>query len=241
MEKANMKILLIEDERPLAMVISRVLTNAGYGVGWVSNGARGLEIALKEDYSLVVLDVNLPGLDGWEVCKELQARRPWVPVLMLTAMDELEDKVKAFELGADDFLAKPFEVAELLARVGAVIRRSVISRDLVTRVADLERDRKTRKVTRMGHELRLNRREYDLLEALASNEGSTVDRETLQRRVWTDDEAFEKSVDVFMRTLKQKVDVPFGRELLKSSPDGGYMLSSDRSAARTLGYEAFVA
>ncbi len=223
-----MKILLIEDERPLAMVISRVLTNAGYGVGWVSNGARGLEIALKEEYSLVILDVNLPGLDGWEVCKELQARRPWVPVLMLTAMDELEDKVKAFELGADDFLAKPFEVAELLARVGAVIRRSVISRDLVTRVADLELDRKTRKVTRMGHEIRLN-------------EGSSVDRETLQRRVWTDDEAFGQSVDVFMRTLKQKVDVPFGRELLKSSPDGGYMLSSDRCVTRTLGYEAFVA
>jgi len=241
MEKTHTKILLIEDERPLALVISRFLSEAGWGVGWVSNGAKGLDVALKDDFALVLLDVNLPGMNGWDVCREIRAKKPWVPIIMLTAMDELEDKVRAFHLGADDFIAKPFELAELEARVESVIRRSTLSRDLVTRVADLELDRKTRRVTRRGREIRLNRREYDLLEALASNEGSTVDRETLQRRVWTDDEAFGKSVDIFMTTLKQKVDVPFGKELLKATPNGGYMLGYDQKGELCLGCDAFVA
>jgi len=219
-----MKILIVEDERSVAHVEIRALAEAGWLVDWASDGIRGLEAALKEDYALVVLDVMLPGKSGWEVVQELRTKKPAIPILMTTALDDVDDKVKGLHLGADDYLVKPFELSELIARIESMIRRDHLSRDLVTRVADLELDRKTRTVTRQGRGIRLTRREYDLLEALASNAGTAVDRDTLQRRVWTDDEAFEQTVDIFVRTLKQKVDAPYGHNLIHSVGDGKYLL-----------------
>ena len=220
-----MKILIIEDESSVAHVMRQAFTEAGWEVAWESDGIRGLDSALKGDFAVVLVDVMVPGKTGWEIVKELRAKRPSIPILITTAMDDVEDKVRGLRLGADDYLVKPFELRELLARVESLIRRDRLNRDLVTRVADLELDRKTRIVTRRGKPLRLNRREYDLLEALASNEGKAVDRETLQQRVWTDDEAFEKTVDVFVRTLKEKVDVPFRHELIHSFGEDAYVLA----------------
>ncbi len=220
-----MKVLVIEDERSIAHVMLRTLADAGWEVAWASEGVSGLEAALKDDIDLVVLDVMLPGKTGWEIVRELRAKRPAIPILMQTALDDVDDKVKGLRLGADDYLVKPFELSELVARVEALIRRDQLSRDLVTRVADLELDRKTRSVRRRGMKILLSRREYDLLEALASHEGDPVDRETLQRLVWTDNEAFDHTVDVFVRTLKRKVDGPFGRDLIHACDEGMYALS----------------
>jgi two-component system copper resistance phosphate regulon response regulator CusR len=225
----HLKLLIIEDERSFALVLIRALTESGWDVSWASDGATGLDIALNEDFAAVMLDVMLPSKNGWEVLEQLKERRPSVPVLLTTALDDLDDKVKGLRLGADDYLVKPFELKELAARLESVVRRERLGRDLVTRVADLTLDRKTRKVSRQGRPVSLTRREYDLLEALASNAGCYIDRDTLQRRVWTDDEAFEKTVDVFVRTLKQKVDVPFGKELIYSSGDGWYALLEDKN------------
>jgi len=219
-----MKILVVEDERSVAHVEMQALTEAGWHVDLVSDGIRGLEAALTEDYALVLLDVMLPGMSGWEVVKELRAKKSVIPILMTTALDGVDDKVKGLHLGADDYLVKPFELSELVARIESLIRRDHLSRDLVTRVADLEVDRKTRTVTRRGSVIRLTRREYDLLEALASNVGTAVDRDTLQRRVWTDNEAFEQTVDIFVRTLKQKIDAPFGHDLIHATDGGEYLL-----------------
>jgi two-component system copper resistance phosphate regulon response regulator CusR len=227
MSNKDTKILIIEDERSFALVLVRALSEAGWDVSWASDGASGLDTALKEEYSAVILDVMLPGRNGWEILENLRASRPLLPILLTTALDDVGDKVRGLRLGADDYLVKPFELQELIARIEALIRRERLGRDLVTRVADLTLDRKTRTVTRGGHRIRLSRREYDLLEALASNAGNDVDKETLQRRVWTDDEAFEQTVDVFVRTLKQKVDVGFGQELIHRSANGVYALRDD--------------
>jgi DNA-binding response OmpR family regulator len=218
------RILIIEDERSLALVLHRALSEEGWEVSWASDGATGLEIAIEEDFAAVMLDVMVPGKNGWEVLEQLRAAKPSLPILLTTALDDVDDKVKGLRLGADDYLVKPFEFKELFARLESLIRRDRLGRDLITRVGDMTLDRKTRKVTRRGYEIRLTRREYDLLEALASNVGHAVDRDTLQRRVWTDDEAFEKTVDIFVRTLKRKLDVPYGVDLIHSSADGGYML-----------------
>lgn len=225
MSISNPRILIIEDERSLALVMNRALTEEGWEVCWASDGCTGLDTALQEDFAAVMLDVMIPGKNGWTVLEQLRAAKPSVPILLTTALDDVDDKVKGLRLGADDYLVKPFEFKELFARLESLIRRDRLGRDLVTRVGDMVLDRKTRQVTRQGHEIRLTRREYDLLEALASNVGCAVDRETLQRRVWTDDEAFERTVDVFARTLKQKLDVPYGVDLIHRLGDGRYLLS----------------
>jgi len=227
----KLKVLIIEDERSLAIVMSRVLIEAGWQADWASDGIQGLEAALKDDYAAVLLDVMLPGMSGWEVLTSVRAQRPTLPILLTTALDDIDDKVRGLHLGADDYLVKPFELKELIARLETIVRRSQVGEGLVTRVEDLSLDRRTRSVTRQGKEIHLTRREYDLLEALASNHGLPVDRETLQVRVWTDDEAFGKSVEVFMRTLKQKVDVPFGHDLIHAPGNGSYRLGEPRSCA----------
>ncbi len=224
MDHKEPKLLIIEDERSFALVLKRALTEEGWDVSWASDGAIGLEIALKDEFAVILLDLMLPGKSGWEILEVLRQSRPWTPILLTSALDDIEDKVKGLQLGADDYLVKPYELKELVARIESLIRRERLGRDLVTRVADLTLDRKTRRVTRGGFEIRLTRREYDLLEALASNVGYAVDRETLQRRIWTDNEAFDKTVDVFVRTLKQKVDRPFGYDLIHSYGDGCYSL-----------------
>ena len=216
----------MEDERPLALAIVRILKGAGYAVTWAPDGDKGYEAARHEPYDCIVLDVLLPGRTGWAVLEGLRLAKVNTPVLMLTAMDEVGDKVKGLNLGADDYLAKPFEAPELVARVGALLRRDKANKGHLIRVADLEIDRDARRVSRGGTPIALTRREYDLLEALAANEGRVLSRETIQERVWSDDEAFSNTVDVFIGTLRKKVDAPFGKKLIHTEIGFGYVLRS---------------
>jgi DNA-binding response OmpR family regulator len=221
--------VFVVEERPLGLAVTRVLTDAGFHVSWSSDGQRGYEAGLNEEFDLLVLDVLLPHKNGWDICRDLRAAKRTVPILMLTAMDELSDKVRGLEIGADDYLPKPFEVTELVARAHALVRRDKVNKSLVSKIADLEIDRSNRKVTRGGVDIKLTRREYDLLEALASNEGRVLSRQTIQERVWTDDESFSNTVDVFIGTLRKKID--FGRtvKLIHTVHGFGYMLRSSES------------
>jgi len=222
-----MKILLVEDERPLAVAVTRLLTDVGWHLTWEGDGVKGCLAAMQEDFDLVILDVMLPSKNGWDILAELRAARRTMPILMLTALEETEDKVKGLELGADDYLPKPFEVTELVARAKALLRRDKVNKGLVVRIADLEIDRKSRHVTRGGKLIGLTRREYDLLEALASNEGRVLSRETIQERVWTDEESFSNTVDVFIGTLRKKIDAPFDKKLIHTVHGFGYVLKSE--------------
>lgn len=222
-----MKALLVEDERPLGLAVTRVLTDAGFHVSWTADGQRGFEAGLNEEFDLVVLDVLLPHKNGWDICRDLRAAKRSAPILMLTALDEVTDKVRGLQIGADDYLAKPFEVTELVARAHALVRRDKVNKTLVTKIADLEIDRQNRRVTRAGAEVKLTRREYDLLEALASNEGRVLSRQTIQERVWTDEESFSNTVDVFIGTLRKKIDAPFDKKLIHTVHGFGYVLKNE--------------
>ena len=219
-----MKILLIEDEAAIAAVLRRGLEQARYQVEVAADGARGLELALTENFGLIVLDLMLPKLDGWQVCEELRAQRCRTPILMLTARGQVLDRVKGLEMGADDYLAKPFEFIELLARVRALLRRDKIHKTRVFRVADLEIDTALHRVTRAGREIALSPREYTLLEALASHEGQVLTREAIQDRVWMDEEAYSNTVDVYIGLLRKKIDAESEVKLIQTVRGAGYTL-----------------
>ena len=166
-----MKVLLIEDERPLALAAMKILDRAGFDVTWASDGVIGGETAKSGRFNAIVLDVLMPRRNGWEVLEDLRAEKVNTPVLMLTALDEAREKVKGLNLGADDYLAKPFEASELVARVEALVRRDRVGKQHLIQVADLTIDREARTVVRSGHPVRLTRREYDLLEGARRERG----------------------------------------------------------------------
>ncbi len=226
-----MNILLIEDETAIANVVRRGLEQAGYQVDSAEDGARGLQMALSGNYGLVLLDVMLPGLDGWQVCAEMRAQRCRTPILMLTARGQILDRVKGLELGADDYLPKPFEFIELLARVRALLRRDRVHKARVFRVADLEIDTALHRVKRAGREIALSPREYTLLEALASHEGQVLTREAIQERVWMDDEAYSNTVDVYIGLLRKKIDADSENKLIHTVRGAGYTLRRPESEA----------
>lgn len=219
-----MKILLVEDDEPIARVVRRGLEQAGFQVDVAVDGLKGLQEASQHSYALVILDIMLPGMDGWRVCEELRERRIPVPVLMLTARGTLEDKVRGLETGADDYLPKPFEFPELLARVRALLRRDRLHKSRIIRVADLEIDTGQRRVTRAGIVIGLSRREYDLLEALAAHEGQVLTREVIQERVWQDDESYSNTVDVYVGLLRKKIDAGNDVKLVQTVRGVGYTL-----------------
>ena len=222
-----MKILLIEDEAGIANMIRRGLTDASYVVETAADGKTGLDMAQSNAYALVILDLMLPKMDGWQVCEELRAHRNRVPVLMLTARDNVEDRVKGLDLGADDYLPKPFDFQELLARVRALIRRDRIHRSRTIRIADLEMDTAQHRVTRAGAEVKLSHREYELLEALASNEGKVLTREAIQERIWMNEECFSNTVDVYIRMLRKKIDADHVQKLIQTVHGVGYTLRAN--------------
>ena len=224
-----MKVLLVEDERPLAMAATKILSRAGFDVTWASDGVMGYESAKEGAFDVIVLDVLIPRRNGWQVLEDLRAEKINVPILMLSALDEARERVRGLNLGADDYLAKPFEAEELVARVNALVRRDRAFREHLIQVADLTIDRKARTAIRAGRPLRLTRREYDLLVALAANEGRVLSRETIQERVWSMDEAFSNAVDVFVVTLRRKVDAPFGTKLIHTELGMGYVLRAPES------------
>jgi DNA-binding response OmpR family regulator len=219
-----MRILLIEDEAAIAKVIKRGLEQEKYTVSVAGEGNQGLAMAQESEYALIILDLMLPGIDGWTICEELRSLRYRTPILMLTARGEVADRVRGLELGADDYLTKPFDFTELLARVRALLRRDRIHKARIIRIADLEIDTGTRQVTRAGREIALSQREYLLLEALAAREGQTLTRELIQEQVWMDEESLSNTVDVYIGLLRKKIDADYPDKLIHTVRGLGYVL-----------------
>lgn len=200
-------------------------------VDYASDGIDAVEKGLFNRYSVIVLDIMLPGKDGWTVCSELRRSRIGTPILMLTARDQTEDKVKGLDMGADDYLAKPFEFTELVARIRALARRDKTQKTSTIFVADLEIDTINRSVKRAGESLHLTPREYTLLEALARNVGRTLTREIIVEEVWGDDESFSNTVNFHITSLRKKIDVGRKSSLIKTMHGFGYVMRSDEEDA----------
>lgn len=229
-----MRVLLIEDEEAIAEEIKEGLEEERIRVEVAADGRIGLDMAEEGRYAVILLDLMLPGMSGWEVCRRLRARRDLSPILMLTARDAPSDRVKGLEMGADDYLPKPFHFPELVARIHALQRRDKIHRTRVIQVADLEIDTGAHRVFRGGEELNLTEREYSLLEALASHEGRALSREFIQERVWQDEEALSNTVDAWVHLLRKKIDSGRGVKLIQTVHGVGYALRvpmEDRKAS----------
>ncbi len=220
-----MRILVVEDERKLAELIARALKADRYAVDTAHDGKAAWQMIETYSYDLVILDLMLPGLDGAEILRRTRRRNQHVPILILTALDATDEKVRNFEAGADDYLTKPFAFAELLVRVKALMRRGPVSRASVLRVADLELDRLSQQVRRSGRKIELTAKEYALLEYLASNPGRVFSRTMIIEHVW--DQSFEgltNIVDVYVRHLRGKVDDPFPTKLIRTVRGAGYYI-----------------
>jgi len=217
------RILLVEDDRSIAGFVEPELERVGFVVQCAYDGATGLEEAGKFGPALIVLDIMLPGLDGVGVLKRLREGGSRVPVIMLTARDTTLDKVHSLDRGADDYLTKPFDIEELLARIRALLRRA--EGDEILRVADLEINTSTREVRRGEREIELTSREYELLEFMAHNPRRVLSRELLLSRVWDEDFGLTTNlVDVYVGYLRRKVDAPGEAKLIRTVRGAGYAL-----------------
>jgi len=226
-----MKILVIEDELKTAKFLKRGLSEAGYVVDVAADGLEGLRMAEEVDFDLVILDVMLPVLDGWQVLTRLREAERKVLVLMLTARDAVHERVRGFELGADDYLVKPFAFSELLARVRSLLRRlrSMPNQYETLRMADLEIDLLRHRATRAGQKLDLTSKEFLLLTLLARRAGEVLSRTLIAESVW--DMNFDSDtnvVDVNVRRLRSKVDEPFPVKLIHTVRGAGYVFEASR-------------
>jgi two-component system, OmpR family, copper resistance phosphate regulon response regulator CusR len=220
-----MRILVVEDDTPLATFVRKGLEAEHYAVDTASDGEQARCMALESDYDLLVLDLNLPKLDGIDVLRSVRAKKPNLPVLVLTARSRIEDRVQALDCGADDCLNKPFSFTELSARVRALLRRGPRTVDTVLQVADLELDRVERKVKRGGKHIDLTSKEFALLEYLLRNAGRRVTRTMIIEHVWN--LSFDTStniVDVYVNYLRRKVDDGFTPRLIHTVRGVGYEL-----------------
>jgi two-component system copper resistance phosphate regulon response regulator CusR len=220
-----MKLLIVEDERKTASYLRRGLTEAGFAVDVADQGEDGLWRARSGGYDLIILDVMLPGRDGWSILAEIRREGKDTPVLFLTARDAVEDRVKGLELGADDYLLKPFAFSELLARIRSILRRGQARMPETIRIADLELDLVGHKASRAGRRLDLTPKEFALLSLLARREGEVLSRTLIAEQVW--DMNFESDtnvVDVHIRRLRSKLDDPFECKLIRTVRGVGYVL-----------------
>jgi len=221
----KMKFLLIEDEKKIARNIKEKLECEHYLVDWADDGNRGLEMALMEEYDLILLDIMLPGMDGFTILKQLRNSKIESPVLLLTARSEVDDKVKGLDLGADDYLTKPFSLAELLARIRALLRRNYDYRTSVLTAADLVLNPSTREVTRNKKTISLTPKEFAILEFLLYNKNHVLSRLTIAEHVWGDNfETMTNFVDVHIKNLRHKIDREFTPRLIHTIRGIGYML-----------------
>jgi two-component system OmpR family response regulator len=220
-----MRVLLVEDDERLAGSLARGLRGEGYAVDVAGDGDDAVLQARVHDYDVVILDVMLPGQDGVSVCRTLRASGRWSPVLMLTARDGVADRIRGLDAGADDYLIKPFDFGELVARVRALLRRGAPERPAVVVAGDLEVDPARRSVTRAGRRVELSAREFAVLELLARRAGQVVSRTDLLEHVW--DRNYEGStniVDVYVGYLRRKLENPFGRPLIHTVRGAGYLV-----------------
>jgi heavy metal response regulator len=226
-----MRILLVEDEKKVADIVARGLKAERYAVDVTHDGLDAWKMASAYDYDLAILDLMLPGMSGTELLEKIRRKNSQIPILILTARDAMDDKVKNFEAGADDYLTKPFAFAELLVRVKALLRRGPVNRSSVLRVGDLEIDRLSKTVRRAGKKIELTAKEYALLEYLASHPGRVFSRTMIIEHVW--DQSFQgltNIVDVYVRHLRAKVDDAFPVKLLHTMRGVGYSLSDEAAS-----------
>lgn len=224
-EASNMKILIVEDEQKTGDYLKQGLSEAGFMVDLARDGLDGLHLALTDDYDLVVLDVMLPGLNGWQVLQRIRQEGKHMPVLFLTARDQIEDRVKGLELGADDYLIKPFAFSEFLARVRTLLRRGKTNEPQLLLAADLELDLLRRRVIRAGKRIDLTAKEFALLELLLRRQGEVLPRSLIASQVW--DMNFDSDtnvIEVAMRRLRAKVDDGFEPKLIRTIRGMGYVL-----------------
>jgi two-component system, OmpR family, response regulator len=225
------RVLIVEDELRMASLMRRGLVQEGLAVDVAMSGEEALWMAPASDYDVIVLDVMLPGISGFETCKQLRTKGVWAPVLMLTARDSVEDRVTGLDMGADDYVVKPFAFAELLARIRALVRRGDPERPSVLQVDDLRLDPATRRVWRDSTEIQLSSKEFAVLETFMRRPDEVLSRLHLLEHAW--DFAYDNRsniVDVYIRHLRKKIDEPFGRTSLETVRGAGYRLRSDNGA-----------
>lgn len=222
-----MNILIVEDEQKVAAFIKKGLEVYGFHSEIIDDGVLGFRMGLKNSYDLIILDVNLPSMNGFEVCKQLREANSKVPILMLTALGTTKDKVLGFDLGADDYLVKPFEFEELLARVKALIKRAKAAPLLEStlKVADLELNSESKIVTRNGVFIELTVKEFLLLEYLMRNTGKVLSRSDIAEKIW--DISFDTGtniIDLYIYYLRKKIDKDFNTKLIHTQVGMGYVL-----------------
>jgi two-component system OmpR family response regulator len=225
-----MRVLVVEDEPKLGRLLVRGLSEEGHPADLAASGEDALWMAAATPYDVIVLDVMLPGLDGFATCRELRSREIWTPVLMLTARDAVEDRIEGLDTGADDYLVKPFAFAELLARLRALVRRVPAERPTELQVGDLRLDPATHRAWRGTTELNLTAKEFVLFEVFMRRAGETLSRGQLLDGAW--DIAFESHsnvVDVYVRYLREKIDRPFRRNSLQTVRGVGYRLAVEEA------------
>jgi two-component system, OmpR family, response regulator len=222
------RVLVVEDEVKMAALLRRGLNEEGLNVDVADEGERALLMAGAADYDAVVLDVMLPGIDGFETCRRLRREGVWAPVLMLTARGGLDDRVAGLDGGADDYLIKPFAFAELLARIRALVRRGTVERPPVIEVGELRLDPGTRQAWRGETEIDLSSKEFTLLETFMRHAGYVLSRTQLLEQAWEYDfEHRSNVVEVYVRYLRRKVDLPFGCKSIETVRGAGYRLRKD--------------
>jgi two-component system, OmpR family, response regulator len=220
-----MRVLIVEDEVKMARALRRGLEQEGYAVDTAGDGEDGLFQGTENPYDVIVLDVMLPKLDGFEVCRRLREAGRWAPVLMLTARDGVGDRIAGLDVGADDYLVKPFSFGELLARLRALLRRSPVERPPVLVAGDVVLDPATHSVTRAGKRVELSVREFGLLEYLMRRPGQVVSRTSILEHCWdVNYDGFSNVVDVYVGYLRKKLEQPFGRPLIRTVRGVGYVL-----------------
>jgi two-component system, OmpR family, response regulator len=223
----TVRVLVVEDDVKLVRALHRGLEYEGYTVDVAHTGDEGLSLATAADYAAIVLDLILPGPDGFAVCEELRRRDRWVPVLMLTALVDVSDRIRGLDGGADDYMVKPFDFGELLARLRVLIRRGPSAHPQVFEIGDLHVDSSTRIVTRAGHQVELTAREFDVLEVLARNADRLVTRSQLLDAVWHEEyEGSPNIADVYVGYLRRKLERPRGRRLIRTVRGKGFLLES---------------